>query len=393
MNTADRSASYSSGVPYCEAPLAPRSQLKALTTLRFFAALHVVLFHMWVTGELAVGPCWYQNFASIGYVGVNCFFVLSGFILVYTYTDPLLDAPRFWQARLARIYPAYALSLVLSAPFFFHAVRYLHIPFYSWSSHHLFSACILTVLLLQAWIPQGALSWNSVCWSLSVEAFFYLLFPALLVWCRRRSPAHLLAWITACGLLSLGLSLFYIVVHPDGADKVNSPETTLFWKNVLSFNPVARLPEFLTGMLAGQIFLRVKLSGTLALPLVLGGSLVVATLTVLVGTVPTPLISAGFLSPAFAAIIFGFALRPKWVSVLEARWLLLLGDASYSLYLLHSVVITRVYDGLAFSPQWLRVAVALAAAIAAALLCFLFLEKPARNLLRPKARQAAVAAR
>jgi peptidoglycan/LPS O-acetylase OafA/YrhL len=270
-------------------------------------------------------------------------------------------------------------------------VRYLHIPFYSWSSDHLFSACILTVLLLQAWIPQGALTWNSVCWSLSVEAFFYLLFPALLVWCRRRSPAHLLAWITACALWSLGLSLFYIIVHPDGADKVNSPETTLLWKNVLSFNPVARLPEFLTGMLAGQIFLRVKVSGALALPLVLGGSLVVATLTVLVGTVPTPLISAGFLSPAFAAIIFGIALRPQWVSVLEANWLLLLGEASYSLYLLHSVVITRVHDGLTSSPQWLRVVLALAAAIAAALLCFLFLEKPARNLLRPKARQVVAA--
>src|SRR5882724_5212610 len=145
MNTAERSASYSSGVPSCRAPVAPRSHLKALTTLRFFAALHVVLFHMWVTGEFAVGPWWYRNFASIGYVGVNCFFVLSGFILVYTYTDPLLDAPRFWQARLARIYPAYALSLVISAPFFFHAVRYLYIAFYSWSSHPWFSACILTV--------------------------------------------------------------------------------------------------------------------------------------------------------------------------------------------------------------------------------------------------------
>jgi peptidoglycan/LPS O-acetylase OafA/YrhL len=345
---------------------------------------------MWVTGELAVGPWWYQSFASIGYIGVNCFFVLSGFILAYTYTDPVLDAPRFWQARLARIYPAYALSLVVSAPFFFYAVRDLHIPFYSWSSQHLLTACILTVLLLQAWIPQGALTWNSVCWSLSVEAFFYLMFPALLVWCRRRSPAHLVAGIAGCALVSLSLSLLYILVHPDGADKVSSTETTLLWKNILSFNPVARLPEFLTGMLAGLLFLRVRDTGSVsvaaALPLVLGGLLVVATLTVLAGRVPNPLISAGFLSPAFAAMIFGLALQPPWASVLEAKWLLLLGEASYSLYLLHSIVITRVYDGLPSLPHWLRVALALAAAIAAALLCFIFLEQPARRLLRPKAR-------
>src|SRR5207244_8397484 len=78
---------------------ASRPKLKALTTLRFFAALHVVLFHMRVVGILGGGQWWYQNFASIGYIGVNCFFVLSGFILVYTYSGPNLNVRRFWQAR------------------------------------------------------------------------------------------------------------------------------------------------------------------------------------------------------------------------------------------------------------------------------------------------------
>jgi peptidoglycan/LPS O-acetylase OafA/YrhL len=386
MDTAQQDSSRSNSVPSWGTPHATRPQLNALTSLRFFAAMHVVLFHMWVTGELAVGPWWYQSFASIGYVGVNCFFVLSGFILVYTYTNPTLDAPRFWQARFARIYPAYALSLLVSAPFFFHAVRSLHIPFYSWSSQHLLAACILTLVLQQAWVPQGALTWNPVCWSLSVEAFFYLLFPALLAWGRRRSAAHLIVWICASALASLSLSLLYIGLHPDGVDKVSSGETTLLWKNILSFNPVVRLPEFLTGMLAGQLFLRTRVPGSMALPLVLGGLLVLATLTMLVGKVPTPAISAGFLSPAFAAIIFGLALRPRWASILEAKWLVLLGEASYSLYLLHSTVMTSVYEGLPASPQLYRVTLALAAAIAAALVCFRFVEQPARDMLRPRAR-------
>jgi peptidoglycan/LPS O-acetylase OafA/YrhL len=361
-----------------------RPQLKALTTLRFFAAAYVVLFHMRVTGELAGGPWWFQNFASIGYVGVNCFFVLSGFILVYTYTDPVLDVRRFWQARFARIYPAYALSLAISAPAFFYVVRNLNLPFYEWSSQHLGLACVLAVLLLQAWVPQGALTWNPVCWSLSVEAFFYLSFPALLGWWRRQSPAQLLAWLAACTLLSLGLSVGYIGVHPDGIDKINSGETNLLWKNVLSFNPVVRLPEFLTGMLAGLLFLRVPVARAAALPLVFGGLLVLAILTILVGKIPTPLISAGFLSPAFAAIIFGLALRPRWAALLERRWLVILGEASYSLYLLHSMVLTRVYDGLPAWPHFARVALALCAALAAALLCFFFVEKPGRELLRPR---------
>src|SRR5437762_8695399 len=139
-----------------------RPKLPALTTLRFFAALHVVLFHMHVIGILSGGPWWYQNFASIGYIGVNLFFVLSGFILVYTYASPALNVRRFWQARFARIYPAYIVSLLASAPFFFFAVRTLNLPFFAWSKQHLVTACVLTVSLLQSWVPSAALTWNSV---------------------------------------------------------------------------------------------------------------------------------------------------------------------------------------------------------------------------------------
>src|SRR6476620_6656817 len=105
-----------------------RPRLHAITSLRFLAALHVVLFHMRVVGILSGGPWWYQNFASIGYIGVNFFFVLSGFILVYTYAGSSFSVRRFWQARFARIYPAYVVSLIVAAPFFFFAVRNLDLP-------------------------------------------------------------------------------------------------------------------------------------------------------------------------------------------------------------------------------------------------------------------------
>ena len=111
-----------------------RPRLHALTTLRFFAALHVVLFHMRVIGILPGGPWWFHNFASIGFVGVNFFFVLSGFILVYTYDGPDLNVRKFWWARFARIYPAYILSLVVAAPFFFFAVRHLDLPIFPGAS-------------------------------------------------------------------------------------------------------------------------------------------------------------------------------------------------------------------------------------------------------------------
>src|SRR5215471_9304519 len=129
-----------------------RRRLDGLTTLRFLAALHVILFHLKVEGLFSGGPWWYQNFAGIGYVGVNFFFVLSGFILVYTYAGIDLDTRRFWRARFARIYPAYVLSLALTAPFFLSALRHLNLPFYAWSERHLGLAAILTLCLLQSWI-------------------------------------------------------------------------------------------------------------------------------------------------------------------------------------------------------------------------------------------------
>ena len=183
--------------------------------------------------------------------------------------------------------------------------------------------------------------------------------------------------------MSLTFSLLYVFVHPDGVDKVNSTETTLLWKNVLSFNPVVRLPEFVTGMLAGQVFLADRgNAGKQAPPLILIGLSVLGVLTGLVGKIPNPLISAGFLSPAFAAIIYGVAMRAGSASFLERRWLVVLGEASYSLYLLHGSVLSRVWDATSALPSWLRVTAPLVAAIATSLICFRVVEQPARSLLR-----------
>jgi peptidoglycan/LPS O-acetylase OafA/YrhL len=366
---------------------AVRPKLTALTTLRFLAALHVVLFHMRVVGILPGGPWWYQNFASVGYIGVNLFFVLSGFILVYNYAGAAVTPWRFWQARFARIYPAYALSLVVSAPFFFFAVRHLDIPFLAWSKQHLGAACVLTVSLLQAWFPQAALTWNAVCWSLSVEGFFYVAFPLFLAWSKEFTPRTLFWGIAGWSLLSLSISVLYLLLHPDGIDKINSGETTLLWKNILSFNPLVRLPEFLVGMCAGRLFCSARNNQRLATPLVVAGTVVVAGLILIADRIPNPLISAGILSPAFATIIYGLALRPRWSSILETPALVLLGDASYSLYLLHSTVISTVFERTAFLAWGIRAAVAFLAAVAASLLAYFLVEEPLRKLLRPKAKR------
>lgn len=361
-----------------------RPRLHALTTLRFLAALHVVLFHMRVVGILPGGPWWYQNFASIGFVGVNFFFVLSGFILVYTYDALSLNARNLWWARFARIYPAYLLSLLVAAPFFFFAVRHLDLPFFAWSKRHLALACILTLTLLQSWVPNAALTWNSVCWSLSVEAFFYFLFPFLLLRSRKLSEGKLLLGLIGFWLVSLCLSFGYVLLHPDGIDKINSGETTLFWKNVLSFNPLVRLPEFIVGMFACRLFLSRGNKEKSASLFILFGLAGFVCVVLFASKIPNPVLSAGLLSPAFAAIIYGVAQQPKWIAFLAAPFLVLLGDASYSLYLLHSLVITRIFDSAPHLFWSGRVILSLIGAMLASVLAYRLVEEPARRFLRPK---------
>jgi peptidoglycan/LPS O-acetylase OafA/YrhL len=95
-----------------------RTALPALTGVRFFAAFYVVLSHSlpWVATRFRI-PWPAKIFLSNGYLAVAMFFLLSGFILAYTYDGQITGSrnrARFWEARFARIYPVYLLSLVLA---------------------------------------------------------------------------------------------------------------------------------------------------------------------------------------------------------------------------------------------------------------------------------------
>ena len=155
-----------------------RTPLPALTGLRFFAALAVAVYHLWQY-DAWNAPAWVERVVGHGSVAVTLFFVLSGYILTYRYVDGgglSTSSRRFWQARLARIVPVYVLGLVMSFPVVMALAKRSGVPV---STEMVKGAAAL--LMVQAWWPDWALSWNPPSWSLSVEVFFYVLFPVVVL--------------------------------------------------------------------------------------------------------------------------------------------------------------------------------------------------------------------
>jgi len=377
-------------------PSKNRPHLAALTSARFFAAFHVVLFHLWAMKGLTRAPLWFQKFASVGYVALSFFFILSGFILVYTYAGKPLDLRQFWRARLARLYPVYLFSLLIAAPFFFYVVLKINVPEFAWFRNHLGLTVALVLAMLQAWVPQAALGWNGVNWAVSVEIFFYVLFPALLARFSRISNRGLVTISLGCWMMALATALAYVALAPDHVI-ADSSKDFLPWLSALKFNPLVRLPEFVMGLACGCWFLRGGHHPKLATPLVLSGTAVALLVTAFSDHIAYPILHTGLFAPAFAAIICGLALRPSWTSFLESKLLVLLGESSYCLYLLHAMIVGMVLyadapapstpEKLAPPPVVPTLGRAVGAAVVAtvlAVLVFRFVEEPARKWLRSK---------
>src|SRR5579859_5596099 len=370
-----------------------RPRLPALTSLRFFAALHVVFFHL-LALKIMWNQGWLKRASSVGYVGVSFFFVLSGFILVYTYAGREMTLKGFWRARFARIYPAYVFSLIVTGPFFLFAALMLKIPFYEWFGAHLKLVLILVPLLLQAWIPLAALAWNSVAWSLSDETFFYFCFPFLQRRVLKFGAVSLAALAALCWLASMGMTGFYTWKNPDHLTVIDADVLNAFWLNAVKFHPLARLPEFLLGMACGAMFLKSQKNKNYAAPLILLGLSVCTVVVVFSDRLPYAVLHTSLLALAFAAIIYGFALRPNWGALLEWKPLEFLGDASYSLYLLHSFIMGPFFYTQSGDPRhrsigWVCVYFVLAISISG--LVYRFIEEPARRKLRGKKKTAVLA--
>jgi peptidoglycan/LPS O-acetylase OafA/YrhL len=217
-------------------------ELRALTGFRFAAAFLVFVFHVHIRWPLAE-PGSVATFWSQGAVGMSMFFMLSGFILSYRYDQADVDFRRYAINRFARIYPIYIFAAACALP-------YLAIDLMTDVSKQgpiatYLKVCILvftTVFMLQAWIPTLFRYWNnSASWSLSVEAFFYSIFPKAQELLKKQDQKTLVAVVViAYVVFQVPIMSHFVFDNP----RISHPLQVFYGM------PIFRLGEFVIGMIA-----------------------------------------------------------------------------------------------------------------------------------------------
>jgi peptidoglycan/LPS O-acetylase OafA/YrhL len=165
--------------------------IKALAGARAFPPLMIILYHF-SEGHHYSGLQWFDRIAARGYLWVEFFFALSGFILTYAYGSRLAELWRlrgygaFLRARLIRLYPLHLfmllvmLALVLGLRALAASGGYVSIYDSPWHQDVSAKGFILSLLLVQAWNTMDGLTWNGLSWFVSAEFALCLMFPVLL---------------------------------------------------------------------------------------------------------------------------------------------------------------------------------------------------------------------
>lgn len=212
-----------------------KREILALTGLRFIAAFYVFIFHINIRWPVTDGK-FLKNILGQGAVGMSLFFILSGFVLAYRYADGKTSIKSYLVNRFARIYPIYLLAALVTLP-------WIGLSFGEGSTFDIYKAVaqgmllvLANIFLIQAWFPQFFDYWNDGgSWSISVEAFCYVLLPFILPILIKLPAKRLFFVFITCYVLAIipGLVGFIFPGAPRG---------------VYYSMPIYRLPEFMIGI-------------------------------------------------------------------------------------------------------------------------------------------------
>jgi peptidoglycan/LPS O-acetylase OafA/YrhL len=313
-----------------------------------------------------------------GYLGVSFFFILSGFILSLNYKNKLgentITFKEFWVARIAKIYPLHLLTLLIAIP--------LCLNDFLSNSLAWFGKLITNLFLLQSFVPNDKIffSFNLPSWSLSDEMFFYLLFPIIITIYYKFSKTTFLSLIL---LLIIPIGIFLV---PDK-----------FEHAIFYINPFFRIGDFIIGMLLYNLYeqkifgkwLKSKLSATLLEFASVG---LFITFVGFHAYIPNGYRYSCYYWIPMIIIILIFSYQSGYLSdLLSNRILVLLGEISFGIYLIHNLAINYItfYNtklSLIDNPYILSIVI-LIVTIIASYISYKFFELPINKYIKVKYKQ------
>ncbi|MBV4614313.1 acyltransferase [Escherichia coli] len=333
--------------------------LRHLTGLRFIAALMVYLCHL-NTDYFGV---FVKEMFSQGFIGVSFFFILSGFILSYSYEDKLKNEVtskrQFILLRLARIVP---MHLLLAMPFILLTIHLKNFDF---------SKTLTNILLMQSWIPKEDyyFSLNGVSWSLSDELFFYLMFIPLIYTSITKKV------ITAISIITLLLTIYFL--------KIIQTEELNHWLYYIF--PVSRLVEFICGMIIYACWKNSR-QQTVDSLLFLTSLLPLLIAIYYSNNINNSLrYSLYYLLPMVIFFTSCIYLRNGVIhTILSSKTLELLGKSSFIFYLIHQPIILFCFKIFGHNPGPLYLIALLVIITIVSIILYKLVEEPLELMLRKR---------
>jgi len=340
------------------------NHLNGLTSIRFFLAIWVVLYH---NCEEFSNFSSYFNIINKGHVAVSGFFLLSGLVLAYNYSKKN-NFKGYLQNRFARIYPLYFFSLLLSFPLFAYFQFKTNTDFGS----TIIEVSIASTLMIQSWNYSWLLHLNPPTWSLSVEAFLYLIFP-LFLYLFQGCKIHILILIQVIiyTSLALALSIFF---------KVNYQQTP---------KPFMHATTFILGLITGLLIAKneitfIRLKNSLNSSLFFALTIVVFLTFTSLNIFDANILDLGILAPFYILIFLLLAYNDN---LLCSKILVRLGEISYAIYLLHQpfrAYLSHFFRYINFDNYYLEFVIYLVLLISLSNFVYIYLELPLHRKLRYK---------
>lgn len=342
-------------------------KLESLQVGRGIAAFMVLLFHSQVFMSMVHPESPLARTFAFGRTGVDFFFVLSGFLMVYVHRRDFGHPGRlgaYAYKRLTRIYPVYWVLCAVLIPL---------VLFAPWMVQNQGKTTLPTLLMSAFLIPHDGARLIGITWSLEYEMMFYLAFATFFV-SARLGFALFAAWFAAVA----GAGVW-------GPAALNSIGVPRFEPFILAFALNLHVGEFMLGMVAAWLIqrgYRLRRPRALLAAALLAGALFAIYETKFVPldqTLRSVTVTYGLIAGVIVLAVVQTELR---YPVRIPGWLNLLGAASYAIYLTHylvvslAVVIARRVPAMATVPAPVLLLVLLPLGLAPGLLLHWFVERP-----------------